>query len=155
MLVLNRRRDEVIVFGDKVRLTIVDIRRDRVRLGFNAPREIPIHRQEVFAAICRETNQNPEFNKFVNSYDPTSCKYIFTESEESKGELEVSGMLVLSRRKSEIIRISDDIFIQLLEIRGDTVRIGIDAPRKLPVHRKEVYDAIKRSTGQRSILQGS
>ena len=54
MLVLSRQRDESIVIGDKVVVTIVDIRGDKVRLGIQAPGEIPVHRQEVYEAIQRE-----------------------------------------------------------------------------------------------------
>lgn len=53
-------------------------------------------------------------------------------------------MLVLSRKKNESIIIHDDITITVVDIRGDKVRIGIDAPKQVPVHRKEVYDAIER-----------
>jgi carbon storage regulator len=54
-------------------------------------------------------------------------------------------MLVLSRKKNESIVINDDITIVVVEIRGDKVRLGVEAPKDVPVHRKEVYDAIKRS----------
>ena len=54
-------------------------------------------------------------------------------------------MLVLSRKKSESIIITDDIVVTVLEVRGDKVRLGIDAPKEVTVHRREVYDAIKRS----------
>jgi carbon storage regulator len=54
MLVLSRQRDESIMIGDKVVVTIVDIRGDKVRLGIEAPQEIPVHRQEVYEAIQRE-----------------------------------------------------------------------------------------------------
>ena len=54
MLVLSRQRDESIMIGDKVVITIVDIRGDKVRLGIQAPGEIPVHRQEVYEAIKRE-----------------------------------------------------------------------------------------------------
>ena len=54
MLVLSRQRDESIMIGDKVVVTIVDIRGDKVRLGIEAPAEIPVHRQEIFEAIKRE-----------------------------------------------------------------------------------------------------
>jgi len=54
-------------------------------------------------------------------------------------------MLVLSRKKNEGIRINDDIKIVIVEIRGDKVRLGIDAPKDVPVHRNEVYAAIQRS----------
>ena len=53
-------------------------------------------------------------------------------------------MLVLSRQKDETILIGDDIEIIVVDIRGDKVRIGISAPTSIPVHRKEVYDAIRR-----------
>ena len=53
-------------------------------------------------------------------------------------------MLVVSRRKDEVIRINDDIRIVIVGIRGDVVRIGIDVPPEVPVHRQEVYDAIHR-----------
>ena len=54
-------------------------------------------------------------------------------------------MLVLSRKKNESIVINDDISIVVVEIRGDKVRLGVEAPKEVPVHRREVYDAIKRA----------
>jgi carbon storage regulator len=57
MLVLSRQRDQSIVIGDKVVVTIVDIRGDKVRLGIQAPGEIPVHRQEVYEAIQRENRK--------------------------------------------------------------------------------------------------
>ena len=54
MLVLSRQRDESIMIGDNIVVTIVDIRGDKVRLGINAPSEVPVHRQEVYEAIQRE-----------------------------------------------------------------------------------------------------
>ena len=53
-------------------------------------------------------------------------------------------MLVLSRQKDETIIIGDDIEITVVDIRGDKVRIGVSAPKSISVHRKEVYDAIRR-----------
>jgi carbon storage regulator len=53
-------------------------------------------------------------------------------------------MLVLSRRKDETIMIGDDVEITIVDIKGDTVRVGITAPRSVTVHRKEIYEAIKR-----------
>jgi carbon storage regulator len=57
MLVLSRQRDESIMIGDNVVVTIVDVRGDRVRLGIEAPREIAVHRREVYEAIQRENQQ--------------------------------------------------------------------------------------------------
>lgn len=54
-------------------------------------------------------------------------------------------MLVLSRKKNESIVINDNIVITVIEIRGDRVRLGVEAPMKMPVHRKEVFDAIHRN----------
>ncbi len=54
MLVLSRQKDESIMIGDDVEITIVDVRGDKVRLGINAPREISVHRKEVYEAIQRE-----------------------------------------------------------------------------------------------------
>jgi carbon storage regulator len=54
MLVLSRQRDESIIIGDNIVVTIVDIRGDKVRLGIQAPSEVPVHRREVFEAIQRE-----------------------------------------------------------------------------------------------------
>ena len=61
-------------------------------------------------------------------------------------------MLVLSRRRDEIITIGDDIEITVVDIRGDKVRLGITAPVHIKVHRKEVYDAIKREKAQRDAV---
>ncbi len=57
MLVLSRQRDESIIIGDDVVVTIVDIRGDKVRLGIEAPSEIPVHRREVYEAIQRENRR--------------------------------------------------------------------------------------------------
>ena len=57
MLVLSRHRDESIMIGDDVVVTIVDIRGDKVRLGIDAPTSIPVHRQEVYEAIQRENQK--------------------------------------------------------------------------------------------------
>lgn len=54
MLVLSRQRDESIVLGDNIVITIVEIRGEKVRLGIQCPTEIPVHRQEVYEAIQRE-----------------------------------------------------------------------------------------------------
>lgn len=54
-------------------------------------------------------------------------------------------MLVLSRKKNESIVINNDITIVVVEIRGDKVRLGVEAPKEIPVHRREVYDAIKKN----------
>lgn len=57
MLVLSRHRDESIMIGDDVVITVVDIRGDKVRLGIAAPQDIPVHRREVYEAIQRENRK--------------------------------------------------------------------------------------------------
>jgi len=54
VLVLSRQKDESIIIGDDVEVTIVDVRGDKVRLGINAPRSISVHRKEIYEAIQRE-----------------------------------------------------------------------------------------------------
>jgi len=67
MLVLSRHRDESIMIGDDIVITIVDIRGDKVRLGINAPQDVPVHRQEVYEAIQRE-------NKKASQMGPTETR---------------------------------------------------------------------------------
>lgn len=62
MLVLSRQRDEAIMIGDEVEITVVDIRGDKVRLGITAPRTIQVHRKEVYEAIRRENEQAAKLN---------------------------------------------------------------------------------------------
>ena len=54
MLVLSRKKDESIIIGDGIRITIVEIRGDKVRLGVEAPAEVSVHRKEVWDALQRE-----------------------------------------------------------------------------------------------------
>ena len=54
MLVLSRQRDETIMIGDDIEITVVDVRNDKVRIGINAPAHIPVHRKEVYEAIQLE-----------------------------------------------------------------------------------------------------
>jgi carbon storage regulator len=57
MLVLSRQRDETIMIGDDIEITVVDIRGDKVRLGITAPPSVPVHRKEVYEAIKRENRE--------------------------------------------------------------------------------------------------
>ena len=60
MLVLSRQKDESIMIGDDVEITIVDVRGDKVRLGINAPRNIAVHRKEIYIAIQNEKEGNEQ-----------------------------------------------------------------------------------------------
>jgi len=57
-------------------------------------------------------------------------------------------MLVLSRQRDESIMIGDDVEIIIVDVRGDKVRLGITAPKSIPVHRREIYDAIQREKAE-------
>jgi carbon storage regulator len=59
-------------------------------------------------------------------------------------------MLVLSRQRDESIMIGDDVEITIVDVRGDKVRLGITAPKNIPVHRREIYDAIQREKAQKA-----
>lgn len=61
-------------------------------------------------------------------------------------------MLVLSRKRNESIMIGDGVKIVVVDIRGDKVRLGIEAPKEIPVHRQEVYDAIRRGAQEEGTL---
>jgi carbon storage regulator len=60
MLVLSRQKDESIIIGDDVEVVIVDVRGDKVRLGITAPKNITVHRREVYEAIQREKKDKAE-----------------------------------------------------------------------------------------------
>lgn len=64
-------------------------------------------------------------------------------------------MLVLSRQRDETIMIGDDVEITVVDIRGDKVRLGITAPTKIAVHRKEVYEAIKQENQRAAQINGA
>lgn len=71
MLVLSRQKDETIIIGDDIEITVVDIRGDKVRLGVSAPKEISVHRKEVYDAIRRE---NPKTADLVIEIDLKELK---------------------------------------------------------------------------------
>jgi len=58
MLVISRLRDESVMIGDDIEIFIVDIRGEKVRLGIKSPKELPVHRREIYDAIQREKKQN-------------------------------------------------------------------------------------------------
>jgi len=64
-------------------------------------------------------------------------------------------MLVLSRQRDESIMIGDDVEITIVDVRGDKVRLGITAPKKIPVHRREIYDAIQREKKEKEAQEQS
>ena len=81
MLVLSRQRDESIVIGDNIVITIVDIRGDKVRLGIQAPVEIPVHRREVYDAIQRENKKAAQSSN--SKSEPVSSESVPPDEPES------------------------------------------------------------------------
>ncbi|MCL4148095.1 UNVERIFIED_CONTAM: hypothetical protein GTU68_012176 [Idotea baltica] len=123
MLVLSRKKNELIICRDDITITVVEIRGNKVRLGIEAPKELPVHRNEIYEMLLA-TNQAIVSN--------------------ASGD---GGMLVLSRERDEslVLGARGEIVITVVEIRGDKVRLGVDADKEtVPVHRGEVYDAIQR-----------
>ncbi len=62
-------------------------------------------------------------------------------------------MLVLSRYKDQSIYIGDDIVVTIVDVRGDRIRLGIEAPANVPVHRQEIYEAIQRENAESSMTR--
>lgn len=132
MLVLSRQRDGQIIIGPFT-LTIVDIRGDKVRIGIDAgPKDgFDVNRQEVEDAITAERAQKQQ--------PPLTAKPLPVPNVLFEG-----GLVVFSRKKNESFIINHNITVVVVEIRGDKVRLGVEAPKEVPVHRREVYDAIHR-----------
>jgi carbon storage regulator len=59
-------------------------------------------------------------------------------------------MLVLTRRKDESVMVGEDVEVTVVDVRGNTVRLGISAPRSIPVHRREVYESIRRENAEKA-----
>ena len=69
MLVLSRKKDEKIIIGDNITVMVIEIRGDKVRLGIDAPKEVSVHRQEVYEAIQRESQANDAADDQAKSAD--------------------------------------------------------------------------------------
>lgn len=78
MLVLTRKRDESIIIGDSIKVTVVDVRGDQVKIGIEAPRSIPVHREEIYKEI-QEENRRASLHTDTN--DPRLDRFV----EPSKG----------------------------------------------------------------------
>lgn len=75
MLVLSRKINERIIINDKIVITVVDIRGDKVRLGIEAPEDVPVHRQEVYDAIKRGEANSPEGERPPQSQKRRSFRF--------------------------------------------------------------------------------
>jgi len=63
-------------------------------------------------------------------------------------------MLILTRRQGETLMIGDDVTVTVLSVKGNQVRIGVEAPKHVPVHRKEIWDRIQREKEENDEGQG-
>ena len=120
-LVLTRRVAQSIMIGDDIALEVVDVRPSVVRLRVVAPREVPVHRREIFDAI----QSAPRVGR------PASAP-------SNRG----GGGLVLTRHAEQSIMIGEEVEVIVVGIKSGTVRLRIVAPREVAVHRLEIYDAI-------------
>jgi carbon storage regulator len=147
MLVLSRSKGDAVTIGQVI-VEVVEIRGDKVRLGVTAPDDVPVHRREVHDAIVCEISS------------PTELRAPVGDSQRVLNPSSKKGTpLILSRRKNESIVINNDITVVVVEIRVDKdqskVRLGVEAPKEVPVHRKEVWDAIMRLQDEPSAEQKS
>ncbi|MBU2213484.1 carbon storage regulator CsrA [Patescibacteria group bacterium] len=102
------------MIGDGIVLTVVEIRNGRVQLRIDSKGVLVRRREDI------------------------------GEVEQDGSDLSSDGSVVVARHRDEAIVIGDDIVVTIVDIRGDKVRLGIDAPVDIPVHRHEVYEAIQR-----------
>ena len=130
MLVLSRRQGQSVVIGDAIEVVIVQIQEDKVRIGVIAPPEIAVHRREAFPAI--ESPGDPPIEQPMEQFVGLNST--------PQGD-----MLVLERKKNESIVINGNITVVVVAIADDKVRLGFDLPKEVPLHRRELYDALKRS----------
>jgi carbon storage regulator len=69
MLVLSRRKDESIMVGDNIEIMIIDIQRNKIQLGINAPKRVPVYRKEIYGRICDERTGRHTAGHFLHSPD--------------------------------------------------------------------------------------
>ena len=100
MLVLSRQRDETIMIGDDIEITVVDIRGDKIRLGIEAPLDVAVHRKEVYEAIRRENEQAAQLDHAeLKSFriDPDNIE---KSSKKMKGRGQTRGDKILRSNKT-------------------------------------------------------
>jgi len=170
VLILARKRWERIVIGGVVWVTVIEIEGGYVRLHIYAPKSIGIYRKEIWdlrqagQGATAQVEAQPDGGK--GAADPPPGGGATSAGESQPGEAEAHSAdwpsadeqgafyipphpvldgcpgLVLRRKVNEQIIINDDVVITVVEIRRDKVRLGTDAPRRVQVHRKEVYEAM-------------
>ncbi len=143
MLVLPRGKNERVIIGDDIAVGVIEVRRDEVQLGIDAPNELTVYPQPDFETTAPGTI--PLFSSLwrrIASY--VRGKPAADTSAPLPSSSTSNAHLVISRKKDEMLTIGDRITVMVIEIRGDKVRLGIEAPKEVTVHREEVYRAIRR-----------
>ena len=135
MLVLSRKLNEKILIGGDITIQVVKVSRNRVRIATDAPDGVRITRG---ASIEQAPTTGTTGSFGAASGNVAVMERPATTSTQSDGL-----GLVLSRKEGERILIGDEIALTIVDIRGDKVRIGVEAPRDVTVHRAEVDAAIK------------
>ena len=136
MLVLARQRDESIMLGDDVEVTVASVSGEKVRLLITAPRHIQVHRREVYEAIARG-NQDL---KQINRPDSGVAEAGKGAGQSTSSRCDRKPRLVLTRYRNESIMIGDDMEVTVNSIRaGKIVRLAIAVPPHVQICCKEVY----------------
>jgi carbon storage regulator len=134
MLILTRYRDQKIKIDDIVTINIMSVNKQgSVSVGIQAPRSIPVHREEIFAKVKADNSDEVFFQEATHG---------FTKKDVG------TGYLILTRNKGQKIRICDDVIITILASTKGNVKIGIDAPNDVAIHREEIYDKIQAEKEQ-------
>jgi carbon storage regulator len=134
MLILTRYRDQKIKIDDIVTINIMSVNEQgSVSVGIQAPRAIPVHREEIFAKIKADNSDEVFFQEAIHG---------FTKKDVG------NGYLILTRKKGKKIRICDDVVITILGSTKGNVKIGIDAPNDVAIHREEIYEKIQAEKEQ-------
>ena len=126
MLVVTRLKNESVMVGDTIEVIVFEVRMVRVRLGLCAPKQLSIHKKEEYETIQKE---------IISKHEPQAGNQTNSKP---------AGVQVVSRKIDESIMIGDDIEIMIVDIRGDSVRLGFRVPKELTVYRKEIYEDIQR-----------
>ncbi len=136
MLVLSREIDSTIMVGDDVEFGPIEVRGNKVRIRIFAPKDLPVHRLEVYQALLKEkkVDRLTEPDWFVS---------------ERRATTRGSGF-VLERERDESIMFGDDVEVAVVYCREDKVRFHISAPKSVAVHRKEVYEALKEEKWEKA-----
>src|SRR5678816_2457417 len=99
MLVLSRQRDETIMIGDDIEVTVVDIRGDKVRLGITAPKEISVHRKEVYDAIRRENRAAAQVKPEDLSGLGKACLLYTSDAADERSSVDLGGRRIIKKKK--------------------------------------------------------